>query len=140
MNIKKSISVFFAIFFLMTKIGVAFNIHYCHGQIAEVKHIFQHKEGCGMDMSMDMNSSTKKQLNKKSCCSDEVITIQNTDINTITDKLELSKPLLIAVLNTAILFHLIEFPPQNNIMEVEYENSSHSPPLYQLYCNYTLYS
>lgn len=121
----------------MTKIGVAFNVHYCLGTIVNVSHVFQHNEGCGMEM---MSDHSAEKMTKNSCCSDEVLTIQNIDQNPLVDKLELSTNQFLAVLNTAILFHFIKLPSQNNIIEVEYENSSHSPPLYQLYCSYTLYT
>jgi hypothetical protein len=137
MKFSKATYLVFAVFFLMTKIGVAFNVHYCLGSVANITHIFQHNEGCGMEM---MNDHSDMKMSKKSCCSDEVITIQNNDKNPLVDKLELSKNQLLAVLSTAILFHLVELPLQYNIIEVEYENSSHSPPLYKLYCNYILYA
>ena len=137
MKFNKATYLFFAVFFLMTKIGVAFNIHYCLGTIVNVSHVFQHNEGCGMEM---MNAHSSEKIAKNSCCSDEVVTIQNNDKNPLVDKLELSKNQLLAVLNVSVLFNLVELPLQYNIIEVEYKNSSHSPPLYQLYCNYTLYA
>jgi hypothetical protein len=36
MNFKKQISIFLAILLLVSNVGLAFNVHYCGGEIASV--------------------------------------------------------------------------------------------------------
>ncbi len=141
MKFNKTIYLFFAVFFLMTKIGTAFNLHYCGGSIAEISSVFTAEKGCGPDeIIQNPLSDCDDTLSQKSCCDDEVIIIQNDDKNPLIDKIQLSGDQLVAVLNAALFFHLIELPSSNTIIATTYQSNSHSPPLYKLYCNYTFYA
>lgn len=69
-----------AVFFLHSKIGVAFNVHYCGKHIAEISWAFDAK-GCGMEkenLSLDFSD----QLIQKTCCEDDSIISQNTSDQT----------------------------------------------------------
>ena len=139
MKFSKTPYLFFAVFFLTTKIGLAFNIHYCGESIADISHIFEGKNGCKMEVVMTL-SPCEKEMQKKGCCDDKVVVIQNTDQNPLVNTLQLSKQQFAAILNTAVFFQGVEFQPSDPVIEITCRNSSHSPPLYQLYCSYTFYA
>lgn len=72
--------------FLQSKIGMAFNVHYCGSQIAKISWSFDAK-GCGME-NPKTNSIPLAQLLQQMCCSDDQIIAQNdTDQNTTQDDL-----------------------------------------------------
>ena len=69
-----------AFFFLHSKIGVAFNVHYCGKHIAAISWAFDAK-GCGMEkknLSLDFSD----QLIQKTCCENDLIIDQNTSDQT----------------------------------------------------------
>ncbi len=138
MKFNKAIYVFFALFFLLTKAGAAFNIHYCGGSIADISHIFEGDNGCGMDEMMKVVSPCETK--KKSCCDDEVVVIQNTDQNPLVDTLQLSGDQFLAIVSVAVFFYGVEETSSGNNTLITYESRSHSPPLFQLYCSYTFYA
>lgn len=134
MKFPKAAYLLFALFFLVTKLGVVLNIHYCGGNIAYISHSFQ-KKGCGMEKSAPVSCETGIQ--QKSCCDDETIVLQNKDQNPLTDilqlKLSFSSPATLP-----LLFHLPEITPCTPAT-VAYHTQANPPPLYQLYCSYIFY-
>ncbi|MFD0863734.1 hypothetical protein ACFQ1M_16080 [Sungkyunkwania multivorans] len=140
MKFHRSIYALVAIFFLMTKVGVAFNLHFCGEQLASVTTMFE-SNGCGMEMAAEAKPSCEsEQLSKPSCCSDEVLLVQNQDENPISDVLSLSQDQLMAVLTTALVFDLFSVESESwNNQPPHYHYDSHAPPLYALYCSYTFY-
>ena len=60
--------------FLQSKIGVAFNVHYCGEHIAKISWAFDAK-GCGMEKKIPLTDAL--QFNQKSCCEDDLIISQN---------------------------------------------------------------
>lgn len=136
MKFSKSTYFFVAIFFLLTKVGAAFNVHYCLGRVAEVTHIFGDTKGCGMELP----DTPESNLMKKSCCDDKVVLVQNDDENPLAGSLKLTTAETLAILNVALALQLIAFPSEEESLIPDFENSSHSPPLYKLYCRLTLYA
>ena len=76
MKFKNNISIFLAILVLVSNIGLAFNVHYCGGQIASVS----------FDSVKTEKSCCKKLASKKnSCCKDKTIVIQKKGDNGIVN-------------------------------------------------------
>lgn len=65
-------------FFLQSKVGVAFNIHYCGGHVAQISSAF-HPKNCGMEAPEGEKESPTPILTQKACCADELIIAQNDD-------------------------------------------------------------
>lgn len=126
----------FAIFFLATKVGVAFNVHHCGEVIAKVTSVFHDERGCGMEMPVEPKDSCEKEISKKSCCSDEVVSIQNLDENPLADQLHFSPIICVALLQAIQVVYISEENTTENI-ELPSEVPDTGPPLYQLYCQYT---
>ena len=60
--------------FLQSKIGVAFNVHYCGAHIAKISWAFDAK-GCGMEKKIPITE--EHQFSQKNCCEDDLIISQN---------------------------------------------------------------
>lgn len=60
--------------FLQSKVGVAFNVHYCGDHIAKISWAFDVK-GCGMEKALTLSDAL--QFTQKSCCQDDVIIAQD---------------------------------------------------------------
>ena len=125
----------FLLFFLHSKVGVAFNVHYCGKHIAEISWAFDAK-GCGMEQT-DLPLSTADQLSQKSCCDNDVVIAQNDADQT---KVEGQKALLYARTNQRSLFEkqveIIAFTPSIN-------NSTYPPPIraqYKINCAFIFYA
>ena len=69
--------------FLQSKIGVAFNVHYCGEHIAKISWAFDAK-GCGMEKKIPLTDTL--QFNQKSCCEDDLIISQNDSDQNINDQ------------------------------------------------------
>ena len=103
--------------FLQSKIGVAFNVHYCGGHIAKVSWAFDAKY-CGMENKNF--PSDVLQFTQKSCCQDDVIIAQDdSDQTTNQEKqfvdnfiqFELNDEINLPKLDPRIALQLVHPPP-----------------------------
>lgn len=72
--------------FLQSKIGLAFNVHYCGAHIAKISWAFDAK-GCGMEKQVP--ASDVLQFSQESCCDDDLIIAQNDGDQNINDQEQL---------------------------------------------------
>ena len=135
MTMKQLRILILLLFFLHSKIGVAFNVHYCGKHIAKISWAFDAK-GCGMEQT-DLPLSTADQLSQKSCCDNDVVIAQNDADQT---KVEGQKVLLYARTNQWSLFEkqveIIAFTSSIN-------NSTYPPPKraqYKINCAFIFYA
>lgn len=126
--------------------GLVLNIHYCEGNFESITSVFQENETCrGHNEEAHLHEKTihaccvASSKNHKSCCSDEVLVIQNTN-----DKIGIDfKPFYCLVLPTIVqsssgLIAELEFVDKHDFREY-YFFESNAPPLYQLFCRYTYF-
>ena len=78
MNSKNFKAIFFVLIFLASKVGLALNVHYCGGHIAEIELAWK-VEGCGMFSEKIEDKDQAISILKKHCCTDETIFIQNNE-------------------------------------------------------------
>ncbi len=123
------------LFFLQSKIGVAFNVHYCGKHIAKISWAFD-AQGCGMEKG-ELFPSDSDQLTQKSCCDDDVIIAQN---DTNQTKVEGQKTLFYARTNQRNSFEqpveILDLTPSTN-------NFTHPPPKllrYKINCAFIFYA
>ena len=76
MRLRNFKAFFFVLIFLTSKVGLALNVHYCGGHIAEIA-LAWNVEGCGISSEKSEDKSQSISLLKKHCCEDETIFIQN---------------------------------------------------------------
>lgn len=92
--------------FLHSKIGVAFNVHYCGEHIAKISWAFDAK-GCGMEKKIPATDTL--QFSQKNCCDDDLIISQNDSDQNIND---LEQPAVTAFIETFHpVFSAIEIKP-----------------------------
>lgn len=78
MNIKNIKAVFFLLIFLSSKVGLALNVHYCGGHIAEIA-LAWNAEDCGMSSEKSHETHQGFVVEKNHCCQDEALFIQNNE-------------------------------------------------------------
>ncbi|WP_269685645.1 HYC_CC_PP family protein [Flavobacterium lacustre] len=132
MNIKKCTSLFLAFLLLVSNVGMAFNVHYCAGEIASVSLESQQQikeKGC-----------CEKIVSKKdSCCKDKVFHFEKKSDNAIVKIFffELNAPFLIQEWQPVIFSLTANF----KITPVAtYYCDANAPPLFKLYSQYIFYA
>nr|WP_314835142.1 hypothetical protein [uncultured Flavobacterium sp.] len=132
MNIKKCTSLFLAFLLLVSNVGMAFNVHYCAGEIASVSLESQQQikeKGC-----------CEKIVSKKdSCCKDKVFHFEKKPDNAIVKIFffELNAPFLIQEWQPVVFSLTANF----KITPVAtYYCDANAPPLFKLYSQYIFYA
>ena len=139
MQIKKHIALTLAFFLMISNSGLAFNVHYCGEKIASITSVFSKDEVCVMPSQNDEDlCCAKKEITHKKCCSDKEVNLKNKS-EKFTYK---------TVSFNFDLFHFTSAPKltfSNVITDVivtqntSYFCRANAPPLYQLYCQFTLF-
>ncbi|PVX45195.1 hypothetical protein C8C85_0974 [Flavobacterium sp. 103] len=134
MKFKRHISIFLAVLLLVSNVGLAFNVHYCGGEISSVSlnstlPSMQSEKGC----------CEKKVVSKKdSCCKDKKILIQKKVDNGIVKSFSFQFDYVFL----APEFHAVVFkavPSFKNNQSLTYYCDANAPPLFKLYSQYLLY-
>ena len=73
MNSRVFKSIFFVLILLISKIGLALNVHHCGGQISEISMAWN-AERCHMKSFLDLRGF---EVRKSHCCINETLYIQN---------------------------------------------------------------
>ena len=111
MNVKVLKSIFFIIVLLTSKVGLALNVHYCGGQIAEISMAWE-VEGCQMAHLSDDQQIF--EIKKSHCCDDETVFIQNNTPQKVFDfNYDLNTPISLEKQQNFVLFK--KFHLQKNI-------------------------
>jgi hypothetical protein len=118
--------------FLQSKIGVAFNVHYCGAHIANISWAFDAK-GCGMEKKIP--TTEELQFSQKNCCEDDLIISQNDSDQNINDQEQSNVDVL------AGTFNPIFRPIVANHATVQQMGIRHPPrePLYIKHCAQIFY-
>ena len=77
------------LFFLHSKAGIALNLHYCGGHLAEISSLFS-VEGCGMEAISKKAPSPIDEVKQQSCCDDHEIVEQNDNDQRFYGEVEFS--------------------------------------------------
>lgn len=138
MNFKKCTSFLLAMYLLVSTSGLAFNVHYCEGEIAQVSSVFKTDEPCEVEVHHETKSCCAEAENDHSgCCSDEIIKADLDDviikqINFTFDYLAVYPEFILPVFAT------------NEVVEtsqlLNYYCDSNAPPLYQLFSQRVFYA
>lgn len=120
-------------FILISNLGLAVNIHYCHDKVASVS----------LDYSTpnddDSNCCCIKKDIKKKCCSETTIKTEKKSDNFVVTTLNFE-------LQQFVPYQHFDFNFQKEIVSIEKQklienySESHSPPLYKLYCQLVFYA
>ena len=138
MIFKKQISLLIAFLVLVSNSGVAFNIHFCEGEIASITSIFTKPEVCEMPVQKEQTCCVKEEATHDDCCSDKEVNLKN-DIEKVIVKISIDSNYLLTY-HQFIPLEFIHSTTKKNVQEVVYNFDANAPPLYQLYCQYTFYA
>lgn len=138
MPFKKHISLFIALILLVSNSGLAFNVHFCEGKISSISSVFSKEEVCDMLSEKEESCCAKPDLTHKKCCSDKKVNLKNK-----TEKIVLKN----ASVDIESVVFLNDWKPiafnatlvNSRIYKAAYYCNLHAPPLYQLYCQFTLF-
>ena len=138
MIFKKQISLLIAFLVLVSNSGLAFNIHFCEGEIASITSVFTKPEVCEMPVQKEAACCVKEEPTHEECCSDKEVNLKN-DVEKVIVKISI---------DSNYIFTFNEFTPlefshsatKKSLQEVVYNCDANAPPLYQLYCQYTFYA
>ncbi len=146
MQIRKHICLFLAFFVLVSNSGLAFNVHYCEGKIAAISSVFSREEVCDdtnyfanqKPLQVEKVCCAKKAVTHKKCCSDREVKLENKTekvvIKTISFDLD-----SIFIYHDFNSFNFVFYPTSLTAQNRIYYCDSNAPPLYKLYCCYTLF-
>ena len=131
MKITKCTSLFLAVLILVSNVGLAFNVHYCGGEIAEITSVY------GVTNNLDVESvplkkscCSKIETSDKKCCDNKVIKVKEKSDGFIkTLSFQINVPFDFQYWKPISFAPLIE----NSIAQTtKYYCDAHAPPLYKL--------
>ena len=132
MLVRKHISIFLALFILVSNLGLALNVHYCKDTLASItlssiSNSTNDSECCG----------AKEKQSK--CCHDKIIKSENKVDQVLVDHLSFNPVFLISSYEWApnIFAETVTIKKADSF---SYCCDANAPPLYLLYNQYTFYS
>ena len=134
MNSNKCIGMVLAFLILVSNVGLAFNVHFCGGEIASVTVQTLEKTAVS-----EKSCCAKKTIAKDSCCKNKMVHFQEK-----SDDATLKFFSSGFNVNYLILQNLFEIPTlipvfQNNSISTYYCDAN-APPLFKLYHQYIFYA
>lgn len=133
MIFKKHISLLLVFFLLVSNIGLAFDVHYCGGEVASVTLKTGFESG-------DFEKNCCGPVNEKAaCCKDKVVHFQKKSDNLLIKVFSFTA-------DVPFLFQQWEpivFAPVLNLKSKQlssYYCQAHAPPLFKLYNQYIFYA
>ena len=134
MKFKKHISLFLAVLLLVSNVGLAFNVHFCGGEVSSVSlnstlPSLQSENGC---------CGKKVTTKKDSCCKDKKIVIEKKTDNGIVKSFsfQFDYVCLIPEFQCVVFEDVSNF---KNNQSLTYYCDANAPPLFKLYSQYLLY-
>lgn len=140
MQIKKCTSLLLAMLLLVSNIGLAFNVHYCGGSVADISSVYNFEEVCEIAEGETKRCCDEKLETKKPCCEDKTVEFQDDSDEIIV------KTFSIGLTSTFVIPPTlpIEFFSADTVNRADalfsYSYQSNSPPLFKLYSSYLLYA
>jgi len=141
MNIKKCTSLFLAILLLVSNIGLAFNVHYCEGEIASISSVYNiEKISDAPKISIvDEECCAENEKDHKQCCKDKVVDLEDKSPDTIikTFSFQIDIPFLIQDWKPILFQEIVSLKRGEKIV---YYCDANAPPLFKLYNQYIFYA
>jgi len=138
MQFKKQISLFLAFFVLVSNSGLAFNVHYCEKKIASISSVFSNEDDCNSTINGIDSCCAQKEVSNKKCCSNKEINFkEKSDIFTYkTTTFDFDFSCIITNWKPIIFGST---PSTSVFQNIDYYCCVNAPPLYKLYCQFTLF-
>lgn len=140
MQLKKHISFLLSLLILAANMGLALNVHYCHGKVSEVSFAYKIQEPCNTHHKTATACCAAADKTHKSCCKNDIVKLKDKADNSIIVKslqLDLAGFYVAEAWKPVNLYG--EAPVIVNQVPAFYCEAN-APPLFKLYCCYTLYA
>ena len=142
MQIKKHISIVLSFLILVANMGLALNVHYCKGEISEVSFAYKKQEPCNDHHVKEAKPCcSANKDNHKCCCKNDLVKLKDKADNPIIVK---SLQLDLAGFCMINEWKPIQFYSKAPVVKKDegpaFYCETHAPPLFKLYCQYTLYA
>lgn len=137
---RKCTSFLLAALILVSNVGLAFNVHFCEGQLASISSAYATAEIVDVPAApAEKSCCAKPDADHKSCCKDKTVSLKDKSDNTIikTISFGISAP-FVAVHEVYSNFFVAEISAEKLVLQ--YFSSTHSPPLFKLYNQYIFYA
>ena len=138
MKFKNPLLFLLSFLLVISSLGMAVNVHFCKGSIATISHEFSQTKACEMSEKVTKKTCCKKKSSTKKCCSDKKVSFKSK-----TDKISYKNAFTFDLFLESTTFPQVIDTPicivQNKKQDF-YSFETHAPPLYKLYCRFTLYA
>lgn len=140
MKFNRYISTLLSALLLISNLGLALNVHYCHGKISSVTFAYKIEEPCNDHHNQEEKSccAAAGESHKK-CCKNDLVKLQDNGDNIIVKSLQLD----LGVFYIAQQWQPSAFYYSSKIVKKENPSfycEANAPPLFKLYCQYILYA
>ncbi len=144
MKIQKCTSLLLALLVLFSNAGLAFNVHYCGGEIAGISSVYHVSDSAA---ATDYQSAAEREIksccapkasDSDGCCDNKIIKSEKkSDVIVKTFSFQIDAPFVIQQWNPVVFVPV----SQTTIDQTaDYYCDAHAPPLYQLYSQYLFYA
>ena len=141
MKINKHISFVLALLILVSNVGLAFNVHYCGGELAEISLDYKKSEPCEVKKIEKQDTCCGSTDEHDSCCSNSKVDLKKSFSDEVIVK---SFQLDLGVFTFVEGWKVPEvlFSLEETILKSDAPSfycDSNAPPLYKLHCQYLFY-
>src|SRR5690606_29238929 len=121
-------------------IGLAFNVHYCEGEIASVSSVYNVNEVCEMlPAAVEKACCAEAKKDHESCCDDKTVDLQDKSDDKIVKTFSFSDIAILPIIDCDPV-HISEEVPVLQESSSTYYCDAHAPPLFKLYSQYIFYA
>ncbi len=140
MKLNRHISVLLTALLLMSNLGLAFNVHYCHGEVSSVSFAYRADEPCSDVHEAETESccAAAGESHEK-CCENDIVKLQDKSDNIIIKSLQLDLGTFCTVSQWQP-FQFYYTAPVAKQENPSFYCEANAPPLFKLYCQYILYA
>lgn len=140
MKFKKHISFIIAFFLLVSNSGIAFNVHFCEGEIASISSIFSNEEVCETPVeASEKKCCAEKAESHNSCCQDKLVNLEDESATFILKSLPFNSCFLVLIEEwNPIVFSSVSKPKSSQF--TSYFCDTNAPPFFKLYHKYIFYA
>lgn len=139
MKLRSYISIILSAFILVSNIGLALNVHYCHGKVADISLAYRTEDCAEIHAKKKQSCCAAKPESHKKCCENDVVKLQDKSDNIIVKSIQL---------DFAPMAEMAFWKPSAFNIDVQVVKAdapsfyceSHAPPLYKLYSQYIFYA
>ncbi|HEX9979768.1 MAG TPA: hypothetical protein VGB50_04295 [Flavobacterium sp.] len=142
MRLTKCTSLFLSFLLLVSNMGLAFNVHFCEGQIASITSVFNVEEVCEVQPVPALEEKAccaEAAKDHKSCCDDKIVDLKDKDHDVVI-KFTFGGDFLFHVAPITEIPSFIPkavFPVKKDAV---YHFEPENPPLFKLYHQYIFYA